>query len=162
MKYYKIAKYNYNSDNYLSEWTSAEMAIEKGLEKECLSIEKEYLQVACNFFYLNSEVIFADFQSYKGNLERIKKIKSLENKNLALDSFVIPNLNTKITNILDYMFLMQSSLRGLNWSLFTNNENYICGGDDYYYLIGIGDNVDIQDVIKGTKLFYYTWHNIFL
>jgi hypothetical protein len=61
--------------------------------------------VACNFFYLNSEVIFSDFQSYQENLERIKKIKSLENKNLALDSFVIDPNYSEIVGFYSFHYL---------------------------------------------------------
>jgi hypothetical protein len=72
------------------------------------------------------EVIFSDFQSYQENLERIKKIKSLENKNLALDSFVIPNLNTGfiltqiILKLLDFIVFIIYPYKGLNY------KNILC------------------------------------
>ncbi|MCL1043689.1 hypothetical protein L2712_18850 [Shewanella marisflavi] len=148
MKHFKVGKYDYRRANYTEEWTNIWDALNAYVdENQCwehyLVEEVRLLDFAANFLFEN-DISKMRVLSLENNVDD-DTASEFEAIHFGLLEHKLEFKNSTIIGFMDAIKLLQMSLRGMIWAQLKNCENgaYIAAGDDYYWLIGIPDNIDI-------------------
>lgn len=162
MKHYKVCKYNYSDNDYMKSWSSIWDVFDSCNKKESipkyyLDMEKKYLNVAARFiFSLNpNEFSLSEIEDNRCP-ETEKELRPLDTGLLGSFGNELYQCEGKKITFMDMIYLLQLSLREVVWAKFAHPKGfYIAFGHDYYWLVGVDDGYDINNLVLSEGLFAY-------
>lgn len=159
MKHYKVGKYDYSDSSYKNDWTSIWDFIdpdtaEGKLSEDYRKSEKRYIDFAMSFLtgFDSSKLSLSEVEDNRKAFTK-ELLTKVGEKDLDINALDLKGKNIDSCSISN---ILKLSLRNVVWFKVLHDEGfYLAFGNDYYWLIGAPENVDIDRLATASGLYAY-------